>query len=1111
MPVTVHALLVGIDAYPHPEHRLSGCRNDAVALQELLTLRIPAGQLFLEKLLDEQATRARVIERFRAHLGQAGPGDTALFFFAGHGSRERAPEAFWAIEPDRLDETLVLWDSREPGGWDLADKELASLIRQLAAAGPHVVVILDCCHSGSGTRDIGRVRNVTVRRAPVDGRERPLESFLPEVQAAAGAATQRGESGWSFGDGGQHILLAACRDDQEAAEYSVGGEQYGAFSHCLIDALRETPGTVTYRDLAAIVRARVIAALSDQTPQVEATLDADLDRAFLEGALQPRAQGFVVAEDAGEWRMDGGLIHGVPPPAGGEHAAVALFTATATAADMSSAKNAVAFAELDVVEAVRSRVSVTQGQLTHGQTYKAAIVALPVPSRRVRVSGSEAEANAAREALGHGVFVVESDGEAEFHLVCAEGSFDIRRAAEEHPLTAPAASAAEAVETLEHIARWQHFAGLENPVTAISADEFEVALIDGRQGNVELPGSDVRLTATRNAQGKLVAPEFRVRLTNRGTRDLYFGLLALDEMFSCSSDLLVGGVLKLAPSQVGWALDGKPLKSAIPQALRDQRRTESRDILKVIVSTTDFEIRHAAMRALGVARRAATGKKPRSVLERILARGQSRTISAASDDDAIKDFCTRTIIVTTVEPRPGVAVSATGAADLGAGVRIEAHSALQATARLTTVTATRGDVGAAILPPLFRGDGVSQTVRFTSSRGGDPPLSVLELNGVSDYEAVTAESPLTVALPLPAAAPGELVLPVGYDGEDYLILGHGVAGEAGTRVRLVRLPHPIGNRKRSLTGSIKIVFQKFVSSVSGAAYNYPLLAEARWDDGGKARYDHEIADLRERVAKAKRVVIFVHGIIGDTLMMGSRLTRGLDDVFLAFDYENLHTTIEENAAKLKERLLDVGLDEGHGKEVIIVAHSMGGLVSRWFAEKLDGRKLVSHIILCGTPNAGSNWATIEDWVTATASLALNQLTKVSWSAAGIAALFAGVEKIDNALDEMRPGSTFLKALDALDDPFISYVVLAGNTSLAAAADRARVKRLLKKVLYRTMSVAFLFEPNDIAVTVKSIGSFGRIWKKPPETRQVACDHMSYFSSEAGLKELRALLDADPHP
>src|SRR5579862_4306489 len=149
------SLFVGIDSYPNPAHSLYGCVNDARGFADFVKTRIaPAVAEYHPKLLsDGDATRANILAGF-SHLSQAATGDTALFFYAGHGSQQSAPPEFWDIEPDRLNETLVCWDSRQPGGWDLADKELAVLLKNTAAGGAHVIVILDCCHSGSGTRDI---------------------------------------------------------------------------------------------------------------------------------------------------------------------------------------------------------------------------------------------------------------------------------------------------------------------------------------------------------------------------------------------------------------------------------------------------------------------------------------------------------------------------------------------------------------------------------------------------------------------------------------------------------------------------------------------------------------------------------------------------------------------------------------------------------------------------------------------------------------------------------------------------------------------------------------------------------------------------------------------
>ena len=79
------------------------------------------------------------------------------------------------------------------------------------------------------------------------------------------------------------------------------------------------------------------------------------------------------------------------------------------------------------------------------------------------------------------------------------------------------------------------------------------------------------------------------------------------------------------------------------------------------------------------------------------------------------------------------------------------------------------------------------------------------------------------------------------------------------------------------------------------------------------------------------------------------------DLVLTFDYENLQDPIAETARALKERLAAVGLGADHGKSVDVVAHSMGGLVSRWFIEREGGNRAIQRLIMLGTPNGGSPW------------------------------------------------------------------------------------------------------------------------------------------------------------
>ncbi|PSB67243.1 hypothetical protein C7B61_07200, partial [filamentous cyanobacterium CCP1] len=204
----IYALLVGINQYEPTSkvNPLRGCANDVQTMEAYLKERISKDiNCEIKTLINEQATYAAIVDGFRNHLSKAkGERDTILFWFSGHGSQEPAPEEFWHLEPDRKNETLVCYDSRTPNGKDLADKELAYLIGELAKNNPHIVVILDNCHSGSGTRD--PFQQAEERRIPESTKIRRLDSYLfPATQLDFPR--------------GKHMVLSACRDYQTAKEY----------------------------------------------------------------------------------------------------------------------------------------------------------------------------------------------------------------------------------------------------------------------------------------------------------------------------------------------------------------------------------------------------------------------------------------------------------------------------------------------------------------------------------------------------------------------------------------------------------------------------------------------------------------------------------------------------------------------------------------------------------------------------------------------------------------------------------------------------------------------------------------------------------------------------
>lgn len=136
----VFAILVGVSDYGGRLAQLDNTDDDAVNLAARLR-RAGALNPASVVLTNAQATRASVEAAFARVAAQAGPDDTFLFFFSGHGDRVRADRG----EADGHAETIELRDAA------LRDHELARLFGTVRAR--LAVVALDSCFSG-GFADI---------------------------------------------------------------------------------------------------------------------------------------------------------------------------------------------------------------------------------------------------------------------------------------------------------------------------------------------------------------------------------------------------------------------------------------------------------------------------------------------------------------------------------------------------------------------------------------------------------------------------------------------------------------------------------------------------------------------------------------------------------------------------------------------------------------------------------------------------------------------------------------------------------------------------------------------------------------------------------------------
>jgi hypothetical protein len=350
----LYALLVGVMRYPNlPDDKQLSLPVSDIRLVEkylkdpmvaahfeevcILNLTSPASRAQME-LYPGGATKANVVKAFRNHLGEAGKGDVAFFYFSGHGIREKTDvTAFQRAEVDGHIAGIACANfglppehGDSPGKTVLADKEMRYLIRKLAEdengePKARVITLFDCCHSGENTKAVGpppkEARAKQIVRAPIAGRT--LEDFIFTEEEKLKIALENGESVDDVLPMASHIMMAACREVELAWEEG----RNSVFTKHLIEVLRQHEGAITYQDLHSRVLAKMrynFDILNDfkdkrQTPQlfVHTENPADRYRHFLTDEPSGVSTTCIVEQAEGEWRINRGFMHHLPMDAEG--------------------------------------------------------------------------------------------------------------------------------------------------------------------------------------------------------------------------------------------------------------------------------------------------------------------------------------------------------------------------------------------------------------------------------------------------------------------------------------------------------------------------------------------------------------------------------------------------------------------------------------------------------------------------------------------------------------------------------------------------------------------------------------------------------------------------
>lgn len=273
------ALLVGVNTYPDPANALRGCVNDVRQVREALSRHLGFSDPALVRILtDRAATTAGIKEGLGWLVSGAAAGDVLVFHYSGHGSQVRDRDG--DETSDGLDEILCPYDL----DWKtpFTDDDLQAAVRNVPR-GANLTVILDCCHSGTGLRDLVTPDRPTgAPPAPVRCLC-PPESVMPAAPCQASPRARSPRRIRRFGERAARagaVLIAACRDDQVAADAYIDGAYHGALSFYLVASLAAAGYSATYVELIARVRQQLRRQGYDQVPQLEGPAAARRGEAF---------------------------------------------------------------------------------------------------------------------------------------------------------------------------------------------------------------------------------------------------------------------------------------------------------------------------------------------------------------------------------------------------------------------------------------------------------------------------------------------------------------------------------------------------------------------------------------------------------------------------------------------------------------------------------------------------------------------------------------------------------------------------------------------------------------------------------------------------------------
>jgi hypothetical protein len=277
------ALLVAVGNYPAN----SGCPaiasvNDLRYIRETLKKRDFA-DINISELKDSKATKAAIVNALETLAKKSRKNDIVVVSFGCHGQqiRDQRTVELGKDEADGYDESLLPYDAKSqynPGGYKgenhLRDDELGKKLAAIRnAIGPKgsLLVLLDACHSGSGTRDDDEFAVYRGEPIPFPDPDQPADSLI-----SLSAVDENSFIGNESDTVSNMVVISGSGPNQknyQTIDPSVDPKdpkrKVGSLTYAFAKAMAELPADADYQLLFDKIRAKIQADHPMQLPMIE--------------------------------------------------------------------------------------------------------------------------------------------------------------------------------------------------------------------------------------------------------------------------------------------------------------------------------------------------------------------------------------------------------------------------------------------------------------------------------------------------------------------------------------------------------------------------------------------------------------------------------------------------------------------------------------------------------------------------------------------------------------------------------------------------------------------------------------------------------------------------